>query len=127
MSSPVQNRTIPNESNFKEIREASEKLKAVESGELQSFLDWMSDQSDIYYPMMSGNNTREPISIKDISTTTENGPAPANQACEEGYMLVPEDDLLADQFVRSHPESQQSQGVIAKLKNTFWKTLGYKS
>jgi len=72
------------------------------------------------------NNSSDPIAIKDITINNNPDGTIKDQAIEEGFAEVPKDDLLAEQFVTSHDlESQQSQGMIAKLKNTFWKALGY--
>jgi len=91
-----------------EFMEESRKFRQIESSELQSFLDWMSSQSDMYNFIVVGKGeTTDPVSIKDITLSPSKLPHGTERAIEESWVMVPEDDLLASQFVSSHPELQQ--------------------
>jgi len=103
-----------------EFIKESRDFNQISLTELQGFLDWMSSQSEMYNFVIIGKGEKDsPVSIKDITASPSHLAHGEERSLEESWVVVPNEDLLASQFVKSHPELQQKAKFFAE-----WPSFG---
>jgi len=100
--------------NKSEFFQESRDFNQISLTELQGFLDWMASQSELNNFVVIGKGEQtSPVAIKDITESPTNLPHGVERSLEESWVMVPQDDLLASQFVRAHPALQQKLSVFS--------------
>jgi hypothetical protein len=106
--------------NKSEFIKESQDFNQISLMELQGFLDWMSSQSEMYNFVIIGKGEQEsPVSMKDITLSPSKLAHGEERSLEESWVMVPSDDLLASQFIHSHPGLQQKSAFFAE-----WPSFG---
>jgi len=111
---------LKSDSRAEEFLDESRQFRELSLTELQGFLDWMSSQSDIYNFVVVGKGENDtPITIGDITESPSPLPLGVERTLEDSWVVVPNNDLLASQFVKTHPDLQQKLGFFAE-----WPSFG---
>lgn len=103
-----------------ELMKESQDFRQISLTELQSFLDWMSSQSDIYNFVIVGKGVQDtPVLLQDVTLSPSGLPHGAPRRLEDSWVMVPNDDLDASIFVKTHPELQKKVSFFAE-----WPSFG---